>query len=83
MCLVVSNSLQLHGFTTRQALLSVGFPGQKYCTGLPFPPPGDLPDTGMEPGSPAFQSGSLPSESPGKPTLILTNPDPNPNPVTR
>ena len=49
MCLVVSNSLQLHGFTNRQALLSVGFPGQKYCSGLPFPPPGDLPHPGIEP----------------------------------
>ena len=31
------------------------------------PPPGDLPDPGIEPGSPALQMGSLPSEPPGKP----------------
>ena len=72
--------LVLTALVTRQAPLSMGFSRQKYCTGLPFPPPGDLPDPGMELGSPAFQSGSLPSEPPGKPTLILTNPDPDPNP---
>ena len=32
-----------------------------------FPSPGDLPDLGMEPGSPALQADSLPSEPPGKP----------------
>ena len=35
-------------------------------SGLPFPPPGYLPDSGIEPGSPALQSDSLPSELPGK-----------------
>ena len=34
---------------------------------LPFPSPGDLPDPGMEPGSPALQADSSPSEPPGKP----------------
>ena len=33
---------------------------------LPFPPPGDLPDPGIEPNSPALQADSLPSELPGK-----------------
>ena len=32
------------------------------CSGLLFPPPGDLPDSGIEPGSPAFQADSLQSE---------------------
>ena len=32
-----------------QAPLSMRFPGQKYWSGLPFPPPGDLPDPGIEP----------------------------------
>ena len=36
-------------------------------SGLPFLPPGDLPDPGIEPGSPALQADSLPSEPPGKP----------------
>ena len=38
----------------------MGFPGKNNCSGLPFPSPGDLPDPGMEPGSPALQAGSLP-----------------------
>ena len=39
---------------------------QKYCSGLPFPSPGDLPDPRSEPGSPVFQAESLLSEPPGK-----------------
>ena len=38
----------------------MGFPKQEYWNGLPFPPPGDLPDTGIKPGSPALQADSLP-----------------------
>ena len=34
-----------------QAPLSMGFPRQEYCGGLPFPPPGDVPDPGIEPTS--------------------------------
>ena len=37
-----------------QAPLSMGFSRQEYWTGLPFPPPGDLPDPGIEPASPAL-----------------------------
>ena len=44
----------------------MGFSGQEYWHGLPFPSPGDLPDPGIEPGSPALQADSLPSEAPGK-----------------
>ena len=40
---------------TRQAPLSMGFPRQKYWGGLPCPPPGDLPDPGIKPGSPALR----------------------------
>ena len=36
-----------------------GFPRQKYWSGLPFPSPGDLPDPGIKPGSPALQADSL------------------------
>ena len=36
-----------------QAFLSMGFSRQEYWSGLPFPSPGDLPDPGIEPGSPA------------------------------
>ena len=49
-----------------QAPLSMRFSRQGYWTGLPFPSPGDLPDPGIEPGSPALQADALPSETPGK-----------------
>ena len=39
-----------------QAPLSMGFSRQEYWGGLPFPPPGDIPDPGMEPGSPTLQA---------------------------
>ena len=42
------------------------FSRQEYWSGLPFPFPGDLPDPGIEPGSPALQAESLPLELPGK-----------------
>ena len=48
------------------ALLSVEFSRQEYWSGLPCPPPGDLPNPGIEPGSPELQADSLPSEPPGK-----------------
>ena len=44
----------------RQAPLSMGFSRQQYWSGLPFPSPGDLPDPGIEPRSPALQADSLP-----------------------
>ena len=40
---------------------------QEYWSGSPFPTPGDLPDPGIEPGSPVLQANCLPSEPPGKP----------------
>ena len=45
----------------------MGFSRQEYWSGLPFSSPGDLPDPRIEPGSPALQTDSLPSEPPGKP----------------
>ena len=51
----------------RQAPLSTEFSRQEYWNGLPCPSPGDLPNPGIEPRSPALQVDSLPSESPGKP----------------
>ena len=41
---------------------SMGFSRQGYWSGLPFPFPGDLPNSGIEPRSPALQTGALPSE---------------------
>ena len=52
-----------------QAPLSLGFSSQEYWSGLLCPPPGDLPDPEIEPGSPAFQADSIPLEPPGKPKL--------------
>ena len=46
--------------------LSIVFSRQEHWSGLPFPSPGDLPNPGMEPGSPVLQVDSLPSEPPGK-----------------
>ena len=42
-----------------QASLLMGFSRQEYWSGLPFPSPGDLPDPGIVPGSPALQADSL------------------------
>ena len=50
-----------------QAPLSIGFPRQEYWSGLPFPPPGDLPNPGIEPSSLALQMISLLAEPQGKP----------------
>ena len=49
-----------------QAPPSMGFSRQECWSGLPFPSPGDLPDPGIEPGSPTLQADALPSEPPGK-----------------
>ena len=54
----------------RRALLSMGFPRQEYWSGLPFPPPGDIPVPGIKPASPvspALQADSLPLEPLGEP----------------
>ena len=45
---------------------SMGFSRQEYWSGLPFPSPGDLPNPGTEPRSPALKADALPSEPPGK-----------------
>ena len=50
-----------------QAPLSMGFSRKEYWSGLPFFSPGDLPDPGIEPGSPALQADDLPTELWGKP----------------
>ena len=62
---VVSNSATLWTVAC-QAPLSMEFSKQKYWSGLTFPSPGDLPNPGIEPASPALQADSLPSQPPGK-----------------
>ena len=59
------------GPIAHQAPLSMTFSRQECWSGLPFPPPGDLPDPGIEPGSPELQADSSPSEPLGKPEAGL------------
>ena len=54
-----------------QASPSIGFSKQEYWSGLPFPSPGDLLDSGIKPRSPAMQADSLLSEPPGKPMIMV------------
>ena len=70
-CVCVKSLSRVRVFETpwtvvRQAPLSMGFSRQEYWSGLPFPSPGDLPNPGIEPGSPALQADALSSEPPGK-----------------
>ena len=51
----VSNSFVTPWTVACQTPLSIGFPRQEYWSGLPFPSPGELPDTGFKPASPALQ----------------------------
>ena len=53
-----------------QAPQSMGFSRQERWSGVPFPSPGDLPDPGIEPRSPALQADALTSEPPGKHVTI-------------
>ena len=53
-----------------QAPPPMGFSRQEYWSGLPFPSPGDLPDPGIKPRSPALQADALTSEPPEKPGTV-------------
>ena len=60
---------------THQAALSMWFSRQEYWSGLPFPPPGDFSDPGIEPASlasSALAGGLFATEPPGKPTIQLS-----------
>ena len=65
-CSVMSDSVT-DGLQPARLLCPWGFSRQEYYTGLPCPPPGDLPNPGIELRFPPLQADSLPSESPGKP----------------
>ena len=55
--------------------MSMGFSRQEYWSGLPCPPPGDLPDPGIEPASPVFPvlaDRFFTTESPGKPLFVVS-----------
>ena len=76
LCVCVCESLSRVRFLAtpwtiaRQAPLSMGFSRQEYWSGLPLPSPGDLPNLEIEPGSPALQADSLPSEPQGEPKIL-------------
>ena len=61
----VSTQFVTPWIVAHQAALSMKFSRQEYWSGLPFPPPGDLPELGIEPESPELQADSLPPEPPG------------------
>ena len=58
-----SPSLATPSTVAQRAPRSMGFPRQDYWSGIPFPSPGDLPDLGIQPGSPALQADSLSTET--------------------
>ena len=67
-CSVMSNCFATPWTVAHQASLCMGIPRQEYWSGLPLLYPGDLPDPGTEPVSPALKADSeLLSELPGKP----------------
>ena len=61
-CSIMSDSLRPSWTVALPTPLSMGSSRQEYWSGLPCPPPGDLPNPGMEPASSALQADSLPSE---------------------
>ena len=77
LCAVLSHSVMSDSATpwtvALQAPLSMGFSRQEYWSGLPCPPPGDLPNPGIQPRFPALQADSLPSVPPGKPKRLYAN----------
>ena len=62
----MSSSFVTPWIVAYQVPLSMGFPRQEYWSGLPFPSPGELPDPGIEPESPALAGGFFTAEPPGK-----------------
>ena len=70
-CSVMSDSLWPYGRVALQAPLSMGFSRQDYWSGLPYPSPGDLPNPGIEPDSPALAGEFLPLAPLGKPETAI------------
>ena len=67
---VLSNSFQPQGLQPARLLCPWRFSRQEYWRGSPCPSPGDLPNPGTEPRSPALQADSLPSEPQGSPIFL-------------
>ena len=70
-CSVVSDSFATPWTVAPQAPLSMELSGQEYWSGVPCPPPGDLPDPEIKPMSPALVGGLFTTEPPGKPLDCL------------
>ena len=68
-CSIMTDSLRPRGLWPASRLCPWGFSRQEYWSGLPCPPPGDLPNSGIQPKSPGLQADSLPSELPRKPKV--------------
>ena len=68
----MSDSFTTPQTAAHQAPLSMGFPRQKYWSGLPFPSPGDLLDPGIEPATPALAGRFFTTEPPGKSNAGVT-----------
>ena len=69
----MSDSFETQWGVAPQAPLSSEFPGQKYCSGLPFSSPGDLPNPGTETNyltSPTLADRFFTTEPPGKPLRL-------------
>ena len=72
-CLTPCNPMD-RPWTTHQAPLSLGFPRQEYCSGLPCSPPGDLPESGIEPTSllsPALAGGFFTTRATWEPRITI------------
>ena len=68
---IVFNPLRPRGLNPPGSSVHGDTPGKNTGVGLPCPPPGDLPNPGIKPRSPALQADSLPSEPPGKRTYLV------------
>ena len=67
MCLVAQSCPNLCDPVDYRLSLSMGFSRQEYWSGLPCPPPGDLPNPGIKPRSPTLRADSSLTEPPGNP----------------
>ena len=70
---VVSESLRPHGLQPASLLCLLPLSRQEHWSGLPFPSPGDLPDPGIEPTSPALAGGFFTTEPPRKSSFIFVH----------
>ena len=77
----MSHSLATSWTIAHQSPLPIGFSRQEYWSGSPFPSPGDPPDPGIKPTSPASAGGFFTAEPPGKPCLYCRRLDNGPHPL--